>query len=287
VTFNPNLPIKKAKKDIESYLKNGPKFGKILKQLYEGIESKELIDSDSVNREYRNLIVKEFYPNGITPIRHEIFPFVDQKNSYNEPFQNEICVSVNECIAHGYYKKKFSEGDVISIDCGFTDTNYKDGKRLVKLNYDSAFTIRLSEEQEWVTAPLKALQEIVIRNPKTTIELGTVIEEVAESMDVKTVVSLTGHGIGYNLHEAPFIYNARGKYQEEELFDGLCFCAEPIFSPKNISSIRDTRITKSYIDSDGWSVYTRDGSYTSHFETMFCVIKGQIVDLTGITKWLI
>jgi len=96
------------------------------------------------------------------------------------------------------------------------------------------------------------------------------------------VLSLTGHGIGYSLHEAPIIYNAQGQFLNEELFDGLCFCAEPIFSP---GKGEKNSIVKTYIDSDGWSIYTRNGNPTSHFETMLCVDNGQIIDLTGMTEW--
>lgn len=278
--FAPNIPIKKSQKDIAFYLKRGPVFGEILFELYTKIKENKLRNADEVNREYIKLITKRFYQDRLLPVYHEVFPFITQKNLYGDLFPKEICVSINDCVAHGFNEEPFKEGDVISVDCGFRDTTYTSGKKQANLHYDAAFTIKIGETQDWVTTPLKALQEIIIKNPRNTLELGAVIEEIAEKNGVSTVVSLSGHGIGYSLHEAPIIYNAQGKFVNEELFDGLCFCAEPIFSLSKKSCI-----TKTYLDSDGWAIYTRDKLPTSHFETMFCVVNGQIIDLTGMTSW--
>jgi methionyl aminopeptidase len=280
--FTPNLPIKKSDKDIAHYLETGPIFGEILKEIYNNISQGKLKNAEEIRLEYRALINKTFFKDKLIPISHEIYPFLIQKNSQGITFPYEICVSVNDCIAHGFHKEDFKAGDIISVDFGFRNINYKIKKTNNSLVFDAAFTVQLGNKEQWINSPFEALREIVHSNPKDTMELGNAIERIADERDVGIVVSLSGHGIGYSLHEAPIIYNAQGKFVNEDLFDGLCFCAEPIFSPKKKKS---DSLTKTYLDPDGWAIYTQNKMPSSHFETMYCVIDGQIVDLIKMTEW--
>ena len=223
-----------------------------------------------------------------TGTRSNIFPFCKQKNCFNDRFNNSVCVSVDDEIAHGSPShKKLLKGQIVSADFGLA-LPVAHSNRL--LHFDAAFTAayKTQEQPEWVLQAHKALQEIITNQPRTTGEISSIVAASGYSRDeIDLVVSLTGHGIGYSLHERPAIYNAPGtQYDYQDLFEGLCFCAEPVFA-KSLTplSVRKSRIAKTYLDSDGWTVKTIDGSSTTHFETMFCVTNNEVIDLCGITEW--
>jgi methionyl aminopeptidase len=116
------------------------------------------------------------------------------------------------------------------------------------------------------------------------MEIATIIRETARAQHLKQVVSMTGHGIGYMLHEAPSIHNAPGEFLPVTLFEGICFCAEPIFVNPGYDS-DSSFISPTCIGTDGWEVATISGDLASHFETTFGIINGQIVDLVGVSRW--
>jgi len=274
MSFTSNLPIKKSEKEIEQYIKNGKLFGEFLKLIHWKISSGNVWTSGMIEYEFETFVMSIDISTDIQ--ERKLFPFSSQKNSRGQIFNHYICVSVNDCVAHGYYKKDFAEGDIISADFGFIDE--------LGLHYDAAITAvyKVKDEESWITAPLRALKDIVTRQPEDTQGVSDVIENRCDTEGLSTVLALSGHGIGHSLHEPPTIYNAKGQFANEPMFDGFVFCAEPIFSLKKHKA--DT-IIKTYIDSDGWSIYTRDKRPTSHWETMFAVKDGRIVDLTGMTEW--
>ena len=282
MTFKSIFPVKKSKEEIQFYIENGPKFGNILYSLYKKIRDGELIYPEKIIMEYETMCNKEFKNH------YTFYPFKIATNNENQFFGESICISVNEVAAHGNTKKRFEEGDVVSIDCGLavsmdvfkphsiTPLNIK------YLHFDAAFTTEIGPKQNWIRAPWSALKMVAIGQPKNTYELAAIIENICEIDELSNVISLTGHGIGYNLHEPPIIHNAKGDYLREELFEGLCFCAEPVFAKRKK---KKKLIERTYIDSDGWAISTQSGSPTSHFETMFCKHEGKIIDLLGVTKW--
>lgn len=271
-----NQPIKKSKEDIEFYKENGPKFGQILKDLYFNIELGRLDNTHDINSFFVKTcrsVFGKFY--GFK------FPFTEVKNYLDEPFWQEVCLSANDCVAHG----KIFESNIISIDCGLE--LYTNNRNLV---FDSAFTVDLNEQrQPWVAAPQEALIEVIkefnsFDGIKTNNTISNIIHEFAKSKGLQVVVSMSGHGIGCTLHEHPYIYNAvPDTGVPSQLFDGLVLCIEPVFVLPKAGD--DSTIAKTYLDSDGWSIKTISGQPGSHFESMFLVEKGKLVDLVGITNW--
>ena len=275
----PQIPVKKSTGAMNVYKTEGPKFGEILKVLYDDL-SNSCNYLEDLEQTFIRLCRESF---GLDTS----FPFKNQKNYIKEPFNHAVCISINDILAHGRplqinKEKLIEENAVVSIDCGIA-IPYKSRW----LNLDAAFTVKLgSYDGNWVKAPHEALREIIIQQPTDTMHIANIIKDTAESNNLKQVVSMAGHGIGYELHEAPTIHNAPGDFSPVELFEGLCFCAEPIFikpgSNKNSSFISST-----CIGSDGWEVSTVSGDPASHFETMFGVINSQIVDLTGVSSWIL
>jgi len=259
---------------MKVYAEAGPKFGLILRELYDLVHNGAVTD---LEKTFTTLARKTF---GLTVD----FPFVRQVNYLGEEFGCTTCVSIDSEAAHGRSHYGLSRsGAIVSVDAGLA-IDYKIGHRNMQLHLDAAFTTSVQASDSWTHGPLKALQAIVKHNPKNTASIAKIIRDTAEEYDVKQVVSLAGHGIGFSLHEAPTIHNAPGEYPPVDLFDGLCFCAEPIFvDPGSANS--GSFISPTCIGPDGWVVNTVSGDPASHFETTFGVIDGRIVDLVGITEW--
>lgn len=269
----PKIPIKKSKETMEFYLENGLKFGKILYILYSNLRNgMELYKLP----QYFNAMCKNKFSTTIS------FPFNTVKNDNGDFFDRNICISINDEVAHGRHniqelEDQITNKDIISLDFGICVNNYC---------FDAAFTIKPIEKKYsrgWEISPWLALKEIVKENPKNTLELSKIIREKAEDCFLNQVVSLTGHGIGQKLHEAPTIYNAPADFLPVDFFDGVCFCAEPIYTLPTKES--DSFITPICIGEDGWKILTTNGNLSSHWETTYGVINDQIVDLIGVTNW--
>jgi methionyl aminopeptidase len=257
---------------MKAYLEAGWQFGAILRSLYDIVHENRNSKLD-LEATFAGAVWNVFGP--------EVqFPFVKQTNYLGEMFGHAICVSANDEVAHGrsFYKRHIP-GAIISVDAGIAFP-YKDKL----LHLDAAFTTAVNISDNWTHGPLKALQTIAESRPTNTAAIAKIIRDTAKEQGAKQVVSLTGHGIGFSLHEAPTIHNAPGEYAPVELFNGLCFCAEPIFVDPGCSD-NGSFISPTCIGPDGWVVSTVSGDPASHFETTFGVIDGRIVDLVGITKW--
>jgi methionine aminopeptidase len=266
-----NLPIKKTPEEIHFYTQTCYKFGKALYELYSLIKS---------GRATNGLELEVCISSPLVQTDWDIeFPFSHQKNPLGEEFGAPICISINDVVAHAVpTEEDFIPGDIISIDYGISLPYGRRGRRL---HYDSAFTITYDTTMpEWVKAPQYALREIV----KTVNEICKITEETAEAYNLDVIVSLTGHGIGYSLHELPLIHNKRGDHPDCDLFEGLVFCVEPIFAlPGKMRT--DSHIARTCMDSNGWSVRTMNGQPSSHFESMFCISNDNLVDLVGVSRW--
>jgi len=266
----PNIPIQKSPAALALYEDTGPEFGRILYNLYNSICAG---DCNNIERDFVSACIGSFAGD-------LIFPFINQTNHLGEIFGHAVCISVNDEIAHGRPQAQaIKPGDVISVDCGL---GIPFGK--YHLHLDAAFTAVVQDNYDWTVAPLLALQNIVSKNPTNTSQIAKIIHETAKTEHMNQIVRLTGHGIGLLLHEAPIIHNAPGEFRSVDLFDGLCFCAEPIFVDPSYDK-GSSFITQTYLGSDGWVVSTTNGAPTSHFETTFGIISGQVIDLIGVTNW--
>ena len=143
------------------------------------------------------------------------------------PYRASICSSINEVIVHGFPTEyKIKSGDVLKIDCGvLLDGMYS----------DSAFTIiagkGTAKAQNLVKATHKALEEAIkAARPGNHIgDIGNAIEKTAKRYGVNIVQGLTGHGVGYDLHEDPYVYNYGSKGQGLLLKPGMVLAIEPMF----------------------------------------------------------
>lgn len=149
-----------------------------------------------------------------------------QPGGAEHPYRASICTSINEIVVHGFpTEQRVKAGDVLKVDCGvLLDGMYS----------DSAFTIiagkGIQKAQNLVKATHKALEEAIkaARPGNHISDIGHAVEQTAKRYGVHVVQGLTGHGIGYSLHEDPYVYNYGNKGEGLLLKPGMVFAIEPM-----------------------------------------------------------
>ena len=170
-------------------------------------------------------------------------------------FPANICVSVNCEVVHGIPgSRKLAEGDIVSVDCGAEIDGF---------NGDSAITIpvgivspeiaRLIEETR--NALYKGIEQAIAGNRVGAISHA--VQTYAEKAGFGVVREYVGHGIGRSMHEEPEVPNFGFADRGPLLKAGMVLAIEPMI---NLGA----RAVKS--TDDGWTVVTRDGRPSAHFE---------------------
>lgn len=169
-------------------------------------------------------------------------------------YQAAICASVNDTIVHGFPGKyTLKDGDIVSIDIGVDYAGYIT---------DSATTIgigKISKQAADLVAITKKSLEAAIGEclpGKRLGDIGNAVESCVGKSGFSVVEGLTGHGVGFELHEDPTVYNYGKKGTGMKLVEGLVIAIEPMVSAGSpeIAQMPD----ESYV--------TRDGSLSAHFE---------------------
>lgn len=172
-------------------------------------------------------------------------------------FPGVICISVNEEIVHSFPTSyKFEKGDVVKFDLVIT---YKGMKT------DSAFTMVVGEEEP--TGIKKHLLNFTqrslyagidaIKGPTYTGDIGSAVEAVLNEGKLGVIRDLVGHGIGQKMQQAPEVPNYGKKGGGVLLKPGDTIAIEPMATLGG-ESIKT--------EDDGWTISTRDGSLSAHFE---------------------
>ncbi len=176
-------------------------------------------------------------------------------------FPDVICISVNNQVQHCIPNNRpFQEGDVVNFDFGVT---YKG------LITDAGVTIGIgklsSDDQRLVDGTKAALDAAlgIIKNGVRVGDISNAIESVLVEQDLGIVRELVGHGVGHDLHEEPDIPNYGWAKTGPILKTGMTIAVEPI------TTLGDEDI---YIDKDGQSIYTVDGSKSAQFEHTILVL---------------
>ena len=185
-------------------------------------------------------------------------------------FPGAICISVNEEVVHGIPGSRvLKNGDIVSIDVGVMYDGY---------HSDAAETIAvgdISKEKEHLLHHTEAALRIGIKEVKPGAKIGNLsarIQSYAERHGLGVIRELVGHGVGTDLHEEPDVPNY-GKYNTGEVLkEGMVIAIEPMLT----SGKRFVREL-----SNGWTIVTKDGSPSAHFEHTVLVTKDGYEVLTG------
>ncbi len=170
-------------------------------------------------------------------------------------FPASICASVNEEVVHGIPGPKvLKDGDIIGIDVGVRlDGYYSDAARTFavgRVDQESQRLIDLTRE-----AMNRGICQAVEGNRLTDISWA--VQSYAETNGLSVVKQYVGHGIGRNLHEEPQVPNYGKPHQGPKLVEGMALAIEPML---NIGAA-DVELL-----ADGWTVVTKDGKRSGHFE---------------------
>ncbi len=187
-------------------------------------------------------------------------------------FPGVICISVNEEIVHSLPTTyKFEKGDVVKFDLVIT---YKDMKT------DSAFTMVVGEEPTGIKKHLlnytqRSLYAGIdaIKGSIRTGDIGAAVEAVLNEGKLGVVRDLVGHGIGQKMQQAPEVPNYGKKGEGVLLVPGDTIAIEPM-ATLGRESIKT--------EEDGWTISTRDGSLSAHFEHTVLITNNGVEILTKL-----
>ena len=187
-----------------------------------------------------------------------------------EGYPASICTSINEEVVHGIpSKRKLKNGDIITVDVGAIYKGY---------HGDTARTYKVGKISNEVSDLMKYTKEALYKGLsviKPGIKLNEVckaIESVAKEHGYGVIRELTGHGIGTEMHEDPYIPNYANNESELILKEGMTLAIEPMFSLKG---------RQVWLLDDDWTIITRDSSPAAHYEHTIVVTKDGYRILTG------
>lgn len=175
--------------------------------------------------------------------------------NYHGSYPATLCLSPNDVIVHGIpngYKLK--EGDILSVDAGAIFEGF---------HGDAAFTMGIGdispEAQHLIDTTEEGLWAGVrhVRKGGRLGDIGAAIHALGEANGYGVVEEYVGHGIGREMHEEPQVPNYGTPGSGLRLRTGMALCIEPMY---NVGG-RENKV-----DPDGWTVRTRDGSLSAHWE---------------------
>jgi methionyl aminopeptidase len=186
-------------------------------------------------------------------------------------FPGSICSSVNEEVVHGIPgSRTLNEGDIVGIDIGVILKDYYG---------DGAVTYgvgNISEEaQRLITVTeqsfFEGLKYAAPGNRLSDISHG--VQQYVEQNGFSVVRDFVGHGIGRSMHEEPQIPNFGKPGRGPKLMEGMVLAIEPMVNAGGYQ-------VKTLLDN--WTVVTRDGSYSSHYEHTIAITKDGYEILTKV-----
>lgn len=182
-------------------------------------------------------------------------------------FPASVCISVDCEVVHGIPSKRkiLQEGQIVSYDVGAILNGWHgDAARTVGVGIISDECQRLIDATEQCF--FKGVESIV-PNVTRLGDLGSTIQQHAESFGYGVVRELIGHGIGRNLHEAPDVPNYGVAGRGIRLIPGMTIAVEPMI---NMGT------HKVEFMSDGWTVKTLDRKPSAHYENTIAITENGV-----------
>lgn len=238
------MVIRKSPREIALMKEAGRVVGLVFKTLLEEIRP------GMTTLEIDAIVEKTMLDNHCTPA---------EKGYYGYPAS--ACVSVNDTLIHGIPSNKIvlKEGDIVSVDIV---ANYKgymaDACRTYQVGTITDRAARLVKVTK--EAFFEALKYVKVGG--FVGDISSAIQRYVESHGYNVSRDYTGHGIGVDMHEDPAIPNYGKAGTGAKLVPGIALCIEPMV----LEGRKDTRVLP-----DGWTVKSRDGKLTAHYENTVIV----------------
>lgn len=188
-------------------------------------------------------------------------------------FPATCCISINEEVIHGIPGERIiKDGDIVSLDIGINLNGYiSDAARTLMIGNVSERTRKLVEVTE--QSFFKGLERI--KNGKGRIhDISKGVYTHAVNNGFTVVRDYCGHGVGLEVHEEPQIPNYVSSFSANpRIREGMVLAIEPMVNQGS----EDVKVL-----SDGWTVVTRDGQPSSHYENTIAVTAHGIEILTQL-----
>lgn len=180
-------------------------------------------------------------------------------------FPFTACISVNDAVVHSFPNETvLEEGDIVSVDIGV----FKNG-----FHGDSAYTFAIGDPGEEVLTLMRITKESLYKGIEKAHhgnrvgDIAYAVQDFTERQHGYGVVrELVGHGLGRSLHEDPQVPNFGKRGNGPKLKDGMVIAIEPMIN---------MGVKEVFYDTDGWTVRTKDGKPSAHYEHTVCVRKGK------------
>ena len=239
--------------EINTLREGGKRHAQILRELAEMV--KPGVSTNELN-EYASKRIKAF---GDSPAFLNYRP-----EGAERPYPATLCVSINDEIVHGVPNEKvkiLSNGDVVSLDLGVRHDGFITDAAITvpvgKISHDDEMLLAATER-----ALYAGIDKAVVGGKIG--DIGAAIESIAKRANFKICEGLAGHGVGYEVHEDPYVPNTGIAGEGIVLKEGMVIAIEPMFTPGN----GDITLSR-----DGFTYKTRDGSRSAHFEHTVAITK--------------
>ena len=171
-------------------------------------------------------------------------------------FPATACISINDEVIHGIPNKKrvLRQGDIVSIDLGATINGY---------NGDNAATFAVGSISPEAERLINTTRESLYEGIRAAVaggrigDISSAVQRYCEERGFSVVRDYVGHGVGAKLHEDPSVPNFGTPGRGVRLLPGMTIAIEPMI---NAGGWEVKRLP------DGWTVKTKDGSLSAHFE---------------------
>ncbi|MDP3962725.1 MAG: type I methionyl aminopeptidase [bacterium] len=251
----------KTKEDIAILREGGKRHAEIMNKLISivrpGLKTSEIDEAvrKMIGEKGDKASILDYKPHGAT-----------------RPYPATICVSINDEVVHGIPNENprtLEEGDIVGLDFALTH------KGLIT---DMAVTVpvgKISKELEDLLSGTREAMMAGIKTAKGGNKVGDIsaaIELIGISKGYGVVEDLAGHGVGYHVHEEPFVPNYGEPGKGEVLKPGTVIAIEPMFNLGSHYVVFDKK--------DGYTYRTKDGKPSAHFEHTVLITKGDAEILT-------
>ena len=170
-------------------------------------------------------------------------------------YPGNICISVNEQVVHGLpTDRRVQFGDIVSLDCGVVYRGYiGDTAKTVAVGGCDPLSQKLMEVTE--QALYEGIAQAVVGN--RVVDISRAIQTFVERHGFSVVREFVGHGVGRSVHEDPQVPNFVDGKSSAKLRPGMTIAIEPMVNAGKPAV---------QVLSDKWTVVTRDGLPSAHFE---------------------
>ncbi|HIP93225.1 MAG TPA: type I methionyl aminopeptidase [Desulfurobacteriaceae bacterium] len=192
-------------------------------------------------------------------------------------FPGNICVSINNEIIHGIPSKtrKIKEGDIVKLDFGaYLNGYYGDAAVTVGVGKISPLAKKLIDATR--QSLYNAIKAAKVGNKLS--DIGKAVYDYVSQFGFDVLREYAGHGIGKNLHEPPHVFNYPTSYGEKiKLQKGMILAIEPMVTAGK-PKVRTKR--------DNWTVVTKDGKISAHFEHTIAILENEALILTPWEEYI-